>query len=106
MPSIDCSVNSCSYNADGCCCAGCINVGGQGATSEDVTCCGTYLNKSNYSDLADFTENRGEPDSILCRVNTCVYHRDDHCTLDHIEVGCDKEVEIYTETCCRSFEQA
>lgn len=105
MPKINCSVETCSYNQNHYCCASIVNVGGKGAVTTEATCCGSFLNKLGYSNLAQYTNERGEPDAILCRVDTCAYHRNEHCTLQEIEVGCLKEAEIYTETDCLSFER-
>jgi len=105
MPKINCSVETCSYNQNQYCCASIVNIGGKGSVITESTCCGTFLNKLGYSNLAQYTEARGELDAILCRVNTCAYHKDEHCTLPEIEVGSLKEAEIYTETDCLSFDR-
>lgn len=105
MPRINCSVENCSYNQQECCCASIVNIGGKGAKQSCDTCCGTFLNRLGYSNLAQYTENRGGIDAILCRVDTCVYHESEHCTLNEIQVGSKEEVDIYTETDCLSFQK-
>lgn len=105
MPSISCSVVSCSYNKDHECNAHAVQIGGKGACDYKQTCCGTYLNSASYSNLAQYTENREDVETILCRVDTCAYYGDDHCTLDRIEVGSSERVDIYTETECQSFQK-
>ena len=105
MPNISCSVESCSYNKNHECNARVIQVGGKGAEECKQTCCGTYLNCANYSNLAQYTDNRETVEAILCRVDTCVHYGDDHCMLDSIEVGCSERVDVYTETECDSFEK-
>ncbi|MBE6022207.1 MAG: DUF1540 domain-containing protein [Cellulosilyticum sp.] len=105
MPSISCNVVSCSYNQDKSCNARVIQVGGKGAQESSQTCCGTFLDSANYSNLAQYTDNRETVEAILCRVDTCVYYRDDHCKLDHIQVGCSERVDVYTETECDSFQK-
>lgn len=105
MPTINCSVETCSYNKEHICCASVVNVGGKGSRTTEGTCCGTFLNRLGYSNLAEYTEERGSTDAILCRVETCAYHKNEHCTLDEIEVGSLKEAEVYTETDCLSFEK-
>lgn len=105
MPRISCSVENCSYNQAQCCCANIVNIGGKGAQDNCDTCCGSFLNNLGYSNLAQYTNNRGGLDAILCRVDTCAYHADEHCTLNEIEVGSSEEVDIYTETDCRSFKK-
>ena len=105
MPKINCSVESCSYNQEHECHAHVIQVGGKGAQDYKQTCCGTYLNCASYSNLAQYTSNRGEVEEILCRVDTCAYYGNDHCTLQGINVGCSECVDVYTETECQSFER-
>ena len=42
--------------------------------------------------------------SIECSVNSCAYHRDHHCTLNAIQVGCcDANVGKCEQTECASF---
>lgn len=105
MHRINCSVESCSYNGNKICCANIVNIGGKGAQITEATCCGTYLNKLGYSNLAQYTEDRGYTEAVLCRVSSCAYHKDEHCTLKEIEVGSLQDVEIYTQTDCLSFER-
>lgn len=103
MPKINCTVDTCSYNKSNVCRASIINVGGKGATSDCSTCCGTFLNRLGYSNLAQFTDNRGDTDAILCQVDTCVYNKAQHCGLQEINVGSQSEAEVYTQTDCNSF---
>lgn len=105
MPKINCSVDTCSYNQDHYCCASVVNIGGKGSTTTEATCCGSFLNRLGYSNLAQYTDRRGDLDAILCKVDTCAYHRDEHCTLNEIEVGSLTEAQIYTETDCLSYER-
>nr|WP_302597099.1 DUF1540 domain-containing protein [uncultured Cellulosilyticum sp.] len=106
MPKISCSVGTCSYNQDQQrCCASIVNIGGKGSQDSGCTCCGTFLNRLGYSDLAQYTNNRGDIDAILCRVDTCVYNTSEHCTLNEIQVGSKTEADIYTETDCLSFKK-
>ena len=37
-----CDVDNCSYNEDHCCCAGKIDIRGEGACNCGETCCGTF----------------------------------------------------------------
>ena len=106
MPKIHCGVDTCSYNQDKVCCASIINVGGKGSTDNQSTCCGSFLNRLGYSNLAQYTENRGDTDAILCKVDTCIHNSSEHCSLNELQIGPSKEAaEIYTETDCLSFER-
>lgn len=43
--------------------------------------------------------------SIRCSVNSCTHHKDQHCTLNEIRVGCTKnEVCNCEATECASFQ--
>ena len=42
---------------------------------------------------------------IRCTVNSCTYHKDQHCTLNEIQVGCTQgNVGTCRETECASFQ--
>lgn len=42
--------------------------------------------------------------SIKCTVNSCAYHKNQHCTLNEIQVGCcQNTVAAPKETECASF---
>lgn len=105
MPKISCGVVSCSYNQSQECNANVIQIGGKGANECQQTCCGTFLNSDSYSNLAQYTSNRGGVEKILCRVDTCVYNGDNQCTLSEINVGSAERVDVYSETECQSFQK-
>ena len=44
--------------------------------------------------------------SIKCSVNSCTFHKDQHCTLNEIQVGCtcDSRPTNCKETECASFQ--
>lgn len=43
--------------------------------------------------------------SIKCAVNSCTYHKDAHCTLNQIQVGCSQNnVGECRQTECNSFQ--
>ena len=106
MTKVKCSVQSCSYNQNGDCFVSEVNIGGKGATNEMLTCCGSFLNKNVYSNLAQYTSMRGEAEEVLCRVDTCRYYETGKCSLLEIQVGERNEAKYYTETDCLSFEKA
>lgn len=104
MTSVRCGVKSCSYNNSGDCCVGKINVGGQGATNQQSTCCGSFLNQDNYSNIAEHSCERGCTCEVGCNVDTCKHNDDCHCCKNEIEVGGQREADYYTQTQCSSFE--
>ncbi|MBE6022165.1 MAG: DUF1540 domain-containing protein [Cellulosilyticum sp.] len=106
MPKINCSVENCSYNQGKYCCASIINVEGKGANITETTCCATFLDRMGYSNLqVDAACHSNELDAILCKVDTCVYNKDRHCSLQEIEVGALTKPEVYTQTDCLSFDR-
>ena len=105
MPRINCSVENCSYNHDKYCCASVVNISGNSASITETTCCATFLDTMGYSNLTGNEPNSVEVDAILCKVDTCVYHKNEHCTLNEIEVGSLTKPEVYTQTDCLSFDR-
>ena len=105
MTHVKCSVTSCSYNQDGGCYVSTVKIGGRGATQEGLTCCGSFLNRQHYSNIAEYTSQRSEAESVMCNVTTCRYNSDEHCSRDGIHVNGSREAEIYTETYCDSFDK-
>ena len=51
MNKINCNVDNCSHNSTGICYANRIDVGGKGVTDACETCCGSFLDKRQYSRL-------------------------------------------------------
>lgn len=104
MPRISCSVTSCSYNASGVCDASALKIVGNNANITEQTSCSTYDGDGKCSNSACVS--RGETETICCDVQTCVYNKQEHCSLsDGIEVGNLGTVENYTDTDCLSFER-
>lgn len=104
MARVTCDVVSCSYNENNTCYAGQILISEQGISDTDYTCCGSYLNKEAYSNLAEYTTYKQPVEFIKCKVGNCRYYSDDQCTLNHIHVSGEEQTRIYIETNCRSFE--
>ena len=106
MPRINCSVENCSYNHGKYCCASIVNIDGSGANITEATCCRTFLDRMGYTNVnASKVQDTVEVDAIMCKVDTCVYHRGEHCTLQEIEVGSLVKTEVYTQTDCLSFDR-
>lgn len=106
MPRISCSVGSCSYNQSGICGASELKVVGDKASITEQTSCSTYINNEKASNAVDQSVRRGETETILCEVETCVYHKANHCSLeDGIEVGQLYGAETYKDTDCLSFDR-
>lgn len=103
MNKINCSVNNCSHNASGVCHSNRVNIVGFGAVESKDTCCGSFLDERNYSTLTNNTNSTGPCDCLVCKAEDCLYNKNKECTLDAINVG-SGESNIYTETCCESFQ--
>ncbi|WP_296647368.1 DUF1540 domain-containing protein [Romboutsia sp. 13368] len=102
MNKINCSVENCSHNSSGVCYANRIDVGSKGATDEDQTCCGSFLDRKHYSTLTNNTNDDGPCDCIVCTAENCTYNNNKLCTADVIQVTGDN-VRIYTEAICSTF---
>ena len=102
MSKINCSVNNCSHNKEASCYANRVNVGGKGAKKSCNTCCGSFLDKVNYSTLTNNTSSNGSCDCLVCEVETCTYNNNKLCSADCISVS-GTSVNIYTETKCSTF---
>ena len=102
MPTINCSVESCVYNKEKICEAEILQIGGKGANWTESTCCETYRDSD---DVHNNVTEAGETEEILCKVETCDYNVNKHCSLSEIEVSSHGDVSDYTETDCLSFER-
>lgn len=104
MTQVSCSVENCSYNENNQCLAGEILISGQGITYGQETCCGSYLNKEAYSNLAEYANYKQPVEQVKCRVGDCRYYQNNNCMLSHIHVVGKEPTHIYIETSCQSFE--
>lgn len=102
MATIKCQVNVCSHNKSGECYANCVDIVGSSAIEDYDTCCGSFLNKLNYSTLTNNTLSSGPCDCLKCTVETCSFNNNNLCKLDDIQVSGEK-VYYYTQTACESF---
>lgn len=103
MSKINCSVSNCSHNKENNCFANVINVGGKSAKKDDDTCCASFLDAVNYSDLTNNINEKGrECSAITCNVGTCTFNSDYLCTAEAIDVS-GKDVNLYLETNCSTF---
>ena len=105
MAKINCSVINCSHNDRGICYANQISVSGKKAHSSVHTCCSSFLDSSNYSNLTNNTNNDGLCELLSCNVKTCNHNCNNACTLNSISVTSNNtRVNLYSETYCSSFE--
>lgn len=103
MTKINCNVDNCSHNKTGVCFSNRVNIGGLTSTCADNTCCGSFLDKRNYSDLTNNTNSSGPCDALVCKVDNCSHNCNRLCDLSSINVS-GTDVKIYSEAHCESFE--
>lgn len=101
MTRLDCSVTSCTHNAENCCCKGTIVVDGEHAADVCDTCCGSFDKRSD-----DSYHNRFEtPDTevkVECEAVKCVYNENRYCTAEHIGIAGDG-ASLPSQTECATF---
>ncbi|WP_283675212.1 DUF1540 domain-containing protein [Butyricicoccus sp. Marseille-Q5471] len=98
MTNLQCSVNSCGSNKEGCCCRPSIKVAGQQAQACSDTCCHSYTPKSDApSNSADF-ERPNLSLEIGCSACNCVHNDGHKCGADCV---CVKNGSSGTE--CATF---
>ncbi len=73
MPTLDCSVRNCSYNADNKCCLEAIAVEGRDATTTDATACGCGTPTQNAN--------------INCAVCGCTYNKANTCQAQKVDIA-------------------
>lgn len=100
---INCSVENCSHNKSGTCYSNRVNMDGSGTGTDSCTCCSSFLDKRNYSNLTNNTNSSGSCDCLVCGVTRCQYNDNKLCTADSINVS-GNNVNIYMETNCDTFE--
>lgn len=104
MQKINCDVSNCSHNSSGDCCADRVNIGGDGASVQEGTCCGSFLDSRLYGTLTNCTADGNPCTALVCKASECTHNKNQLCTLDSIQVSGGLS-NIYSETYCSSFEQ-
>lgn len=99
---ISCNVNNCSHNSTGTCYANSINISGNNVSKCENTCCGSFLDKSSYSNLTNSCSDNSACKTIICNVGTCRYNSGKACKANGIQVN-GQNVNLYNETNCSTF---
>ncbi|MEF9990992.1 MAG: DUF1540 domain-containing protein [Romboutsia sp.] len=104
MAKIGCNVVNCSHNDGGTCYANKVSISGKKARTGAHTCCSSFLDQANYSNLTNNT-NGGGPCSIIgCNVKTCANNAGTVCSLSDVSMTSSVErANLYSETYCSSF---
>ena len=104
MGRISCNVVNCSHNDSGVCYSNKINVSGKKARTSNHTCCGSFLDVANYSNLTNNTNGGGSCNIINCNVKTCTHNAGTVCALNNIAVTSNVgKANLYSETYCSRF---
>lgn len=104
MQKISCDVSNCSHNNSGSCYADRVNIGGEGASAQEGTCCGSFLDSRLYSTLTNCSACGKVNTALVCKAAECAHNKNQLCALDSIKVS-GGPANIYTETFCASFEE-
>lgn len=104
MQKIACDVTNCSHNNSGSCYADRVNIGGEGASVDEETCCGSFLDSRLYSTLTNCSSCSKNCTALVCKATECVHNKNQLCNLDSIQVSGGPS-NIYSETFCSSFEE-
>lgn len=105
MPNVVCSVDSCCHNKTGVCFSTSLCISGRGATDSVGTNCGSYLNASSYSNIANLVSDSRPADYITCSADNCVHNYNGNCQADSINVTTNSTLNYSTDTECASFQQ-
>lgn len=101
MTKLDCTVTSCLYNKDRCCCKDNIEVEGGGARHSRDTCCASFRERSAGS-VRSSVDIPVKNTEISCRAVECTFNEECRCQAKHIGIAggaaCDCK-----ETECASF---
>lgn len=103
MTQLNCTVASCRYNEDSCCCKDGITVEGKSATTSGETCCGSFAEKT--SDMVkNYTGEPKKATDVSCKAEKCVHNENCQCKASDIDVAgrnacCCSETECGTFCC-------
>ena len=100
MPILDCSVKTCTYNKDNCCCLKNIKVDGQQAETERETRC------SSFQKATESAKNSAKDPSmelvVDCDAVNCTFNEQRVCHAGHIGIA-GSRAERADQTECASF---
>ncbi|MGL5414105.1 MAG: DUF1540 domain-containing protein [Clostridium sp.] len=103
MKKISCTVDNCSHNKNNNCHANRVDIGGALSNETCTTCCGSFLDRKNYSDLTNCTNEYTGETALVCSAEACAHNKNKLCSLDSITIESKSEVNVYTETFCSDF---
>ncbi|MCI6553052.1 MAG: DUF1540 domain-containing protein [Lachnospiraceae bacterium] len=103
MAQLDCTVDSCIYNKNQCCCKGDIMVGGSRAGCTEDTCCESFSEKRGDS-YTSALEHPSKTISIDCEATKCMYNSNYKCYAEHVDIT-GSGANDCRETSCATFKE-
>lgn len=104
MAVLGCTVCNCVYNEDKRCCKGDIMVGGRKASSEEETCCDSFVDRKNDS-ASNSTQKPHDRISIDCEAENCKYNHNLRCVAEHVDIK-GNGAKSSSGTLCATFTEA
>lgn len=98
---LKCSVRSCSFQKDDCCCRGNITVEGAHANRNSETSCGSFEEKKNCG-CANSTGKPPKMSDVTCEAVNCKFNEERKCHAKDIQVAGTNACTCM-ETECASF---
>ena len=86
MTNLQCGVDTCANNAQGCCCLPGIDVGGAHACRCGDTCCRSFHPKSEGAQNSARHDVPNPNSHISCNAKTCAYNEGGLCSASQITV--------------------
>lgn len=101
MPILECSVKTCTHNADNKCCLDSIKIEGRSANTTDGTLCSSFtLRKEGATNKAETVPS--STSKIMCEAVKCQYNEDCVCQAKGVDV-CGRNACVSGETECATF---
>ena len=101
MTKLSCTAQNCMYNKEDCCCKPDITVEGQGASTTEETCCGSFQGKCCHGGT-NAMDHVNEKVDIQCEASSCMYNDEKRCTAGNIGIV-GRNASHSEETECGSF---
>ena len=102
MTNLDCTVLTCVYNKDRCCCRDNIKVEGGHAKHTRDTFCDSFRERTDSFQNAADCGCPAKPTEVQCEVTDCTFNQQCKCHASHISVAGSNACDC-KETECASF---
>ena len=101
MPDLRCSITNCMHNKNEMCCLENINVSGNGAHTNDETCCESFTPQGATNSVQMGEQS---PDTcISCSAKECKHNNGTSCTAQHVAISGKCESTACSQTKCSTF---